>query len=107
MSVRTASNLKKNPNTAIIRPVTIIAVTDRENHDSQDVVIATTSENESFKKDIWICENGVRGNYCNSSKAQLNVEEIKESIMVGIGMSMMATKIGSLKCQVIKIEGSI
>jgi hypothetical protein len=35
-----------------------------------------------------------------------NVEEIKESITVGNGKSMMATKVRCLKCRVIQLDGS-
>jgi hypothetical protein len=54
------------------------------------VVFAATSKNESFTEDIWICDSEARRHYFNSSKALLNVEEIKESIIVGNGKSMMA-----------------
>ena len=35
-----------------------------------------------------------------------NIEEINESITVGNGKSMMATKVGSLKCRIIQVDGS-
>jgi hypothetical protein len=43
---------------AIIKPKTKIVITvTKENFDSQDVVFAATSKNESFMKDIWICDS--------------------------------------------------
>jgi hypothetical protein len=36
----------------------------------------------------------------------LNVEEMKQRITVGDGKSMLATKVGSLKCQDIQLDGS-
>jgi hypothetical protein len=35
-----------------------------------------------------------------------NVEEIKNSITVGNIKSIMVTKVGSMKCQVIQLDGS-
>jgi hypothetical protein len=68
------------------------------------VVFAATSKNEKFTDDNWICESGAFGHYCNSSKSMLNFEQIKESIMIGNGKSMMATKVGILKCQIIQLD---
>ena len=79
---------------------------DRGNHDSQDVVFATTAKNEMFTEDIWICDSGACGHYCNSTKGLFNIEEINESITVGNGKSMTATKVGSLKCRIIQVDGS-
>jgi hypothetical protein len=31
---------------------------DRDNYDSQDLVFAATSKNESVTEDIWICDSG-------------------------------------------------
>jgi hypothetical protein len=70
------------------------------------VVFAATSKSESFTEDIWICDSGTCGYYCNSSKGLINVEDIKESITVGNRNSMMATKVGNLKCRVIQLDGS-
>jgi hypothetical protein len=78
----------------------------RGNHDSQDVVFAATFKNEMFTEDIWICDSGACGHYCNSTKGLFNVEEINESITVGNGKSVMATKVGSLKCCIMQIDGS-
>jgi hypothetical protein len=57
-------------------------------------------------EDIWICDSGACGHYCKSSGVLLNVEEIKHSITVGNGKSMIPTKVGSLKFQVIQVDGS-
>jgi hypothetical protein len=76
----------------------------REEYDRQDVAFVATSKNESFTEDIWICDSGACENYCNSSKGLLNVEEIKERNIVGNGKSIMATKVGSLKCRVIQLD---
>jgi hypothetical protein len=35
-----------------------------------------------------------------------NIEEINESITVGNGKSMTTTKVGSLKCRIIQVDGS-
>jgi hypothetical protein len=70
------------------------------------VVFVATSKNEKFTEDIWIYDSGVCGYYCNSSKGLFNIEEIKESITIGNGKSMMAPKVGSLKCRVIQFGDS-
>jgi hypothetical protein len=54
-----------------------------------------------FTEDIWICDSGACGHYCDSVKAMFNLEEIKSRIKVFNGKSMMATKVGSLKCRVL------
>jgi hypothetical protein len=70
------------------------------------MVFATTSKYESFTEDIWICDSRGCGNSCNSSKGMFNVEEIKVSITVGNDKSMMATKVGRMKLQVIQLDCS-
>jgi hypothetical protein len=35
-----------------------------------------------------------------------NIEEVNESITVGIGKSMMATKVASLRCCIFQVDGS-
>jgi hypothetical protein len=79
---------------------------DRENDDLQDVVFAAASNREKFTEDIWICDSGACGHDCKSSKGLLNVEESIERITVGNRKSMMAIKVGSLKCRVIQLDGS-
>jgi hypothetical protein len=44
--------------------------------------------------------------YCNSEKGLFNVERINESITVENSKSMITTKVGSLKCCVIQIDGT-
>jgi hypothetical protein len=68
------------------------------------VVFAATAKNEMFTEDI--CDSGACGHYCNSTKGLFNIEEINESITVGTGKSMMANKVGSLKCRMIQVDGS-
>jgi hypothetical protein len=70
------------------------------------VVFAATSKNQKVREIIWICDGEACENYCNSSEGLFNVEEIKEIIMVGNGKSVTATKVGSLKCRVIQLDGS-
>jgi hypothetical protein len=44
---------------------------DRRNYMSQDVVITATSKNEIITGDIWICDSGAYGYYCNQIKFYL------------------------------------
>jgi hypothetical protein len=79
---------------------------DRGDHDSQDVVFAAPAKNEMFIEEIWICDSGACGHYCNSTKGLFHIEEINESITVDNGKRMTATKVGSLKCRVIQVDRS-
>ena len=78
----------------------------RGNFDSQDVVFAATTKTENFTENIWICDSGACGHYCASDKGMFDVQDISESITVGNGKSMTATKVGSLKCRVIQVDGA-
>jgi hypothetical protein len=46
------------------------------------------------------------GSYCNLIEGMFNEKHISETITVGNGNSMMATKVGSLKRCVIQLNGS-
>ena len=70
------------------------------------MALAATSNTEKFTDNIWICDSGACGHYCISDKGIFNVKEISESIRAGNSDIMMATKVGTLKCQAIQIDGS-
>ena len=57
--------------------------------------------------EMWICDSGACGHYCNFKAGLMNVKEICEEITVGNGNTMTATKVGDLKCKVIQLDGSI
>jgi hypothetical protein len=57
---------------------------------------SVTSNTEKFTDDIWMCDSGACGHYCISDKVLFDVKDINESIKVGNGDIMMATKVGSL-----------
>ena len=65
-----------------------------------------TSENEDLTSDIWICDSGACGHYCNFKEGLFDTREINEEITIGNGKSMIAAKVGSLKCKVIQVDGS-
>ena len=79
---------------------------ERQNFDSQDVAFMATAENEKLTKDTWICDSGACGHYCNFKEGMFNVKDISEDITIGNGKSMTATKVGSLSCKVIQVDGS-
>jgi hypothetical protein len=79
---------------------------DRPNFDSQDVVFAATSSEERISEDIWICDSGASGHYSMSIDGMFNVKDIDEKVTVGNGEKMVATKVGSLRCGVIQVDGS-
>jgi hypothetical protein len=66
----------------------------------------TTSENEDLTGDIWICDSGACGHYCNFKEGLLDTREIHEEITISNGNSMIAAKVGSLKCKFIQVDGS-
>ena len=78
----------------------------RQNYESQDVVFTATSKNGTLSDDIWICDSGACGHYCKSIEGMFNLKDIAETITVGNGDSMMATKVGSLKRRVVQLDGS-
>ena len=65
-----------------------------------------TSENEDLTSDIWICDSGACGHYCNFKEGLFDTREINEEITIGNGKSMIAAKVGSLKCKIIQVDGS-
>ena len=66
----------------------------------QDMAFVTTSENETLTNEIWICDSGACGHYCNFKEGLMNVKEICDEITLGNGKTMTATKVGDLKCKV-------
>jgi hypothetical protein len=78
---------------------------DRQMYDSQDVAFMATSENHNLSNDIWICDRGACGHYCNFKEGLFDVKEIWEDITVGNSRTMTATMVGSLKCNVIQLHG--
>jgi hypothetical protein len=70
------------------------------------MVFTAISDAEKFEDDIWICDSGASSHYCFSDRGMFDVKNINENICVGNGDFSNATKIGSLKCRVIQIEGS-
>jgi hypothetical protein len=81
---------RRKPDTSIIKPIAIIAVTTTEKTITHKILVfAVTFKNERFMEDIWICESGACRHYCKSSKGLFNAEDITESITLGNGKSMM------------------
>jgi hypothetical protein len=59
----------------------------------------------NFSSEMWILDSGASCHYCRSLEELTDVKEIDESIKIGNGDSMKATKIGNLKCEVTQIDG--
>jgi hypothetical protein len=79
---------------------------DQQFLNTQDMAFVTTSDNETLTNEIWICDSGACGHYCNFKEGLMNVKEICDEITVGNGKTMTATKVGDLKCKVIQLDGS-
>jgi hypothetical protein len=72
---------------------------------SNDVAFTTITMKNNFANDLWILDSGASCHYCQSVEGLTDVEEINESIKIGNGDLMKATKIGNLKCEVTQING--
>jgi hypothetical protein len=59
----------------------------------------------NFANDLWILESGASCHYCRSVEGLTDVKEINESIKIGNGDLMKATRIGNLKCEGTQING--
>jgi hypothetical protein len=76
MSSKAASNLRtRMADTTIINPVTVITV----------IVAKKTMAHKMSFMELWICDSGARGHYCNSEKGLFQVNSINKSITVGNG----------------------
>jgi hypothetical protein len=70
-----------------------------------DVAFTTIAMKHNFANDLWILDSGASCHYCQSVEGLTDVKEINESIKIGNGDLMKATKIGNLKCEVTQING--
>jgi hypothetical protein len=67
---------------------------------SNDAAFTTIAMKNNFANDLWILDSGASCHYCQSVEGLTDVKEINESINIGNGDSMKATKIGNLKFEV-------
>jgi hypothetical protein len=58
------------------------------------MVFAATSDAEKFDDDIWMCDSSASSYYCVSDRGMFDVIDINESIKIGNGNLLVATKIG-------------
>jgi hypothetical protein len=72
---------------------------------SNDVAFTTITMKNNFANDLWILDSGASCHYCRSVERLTDVIEINESIKIGNGDLMKATKIGNSKCEVTQING--
>lgn len=77
-----------------------------KNYESQDVVFTTISKNGMLSDEIWICDSETREYYCKSLEGIFYLKDIAETITVGYGDIMLATKVGSLRRRVVQLDGS-
>lgn len=70
------------------------------------MVFAAMISSGRFMEDIWICDSGPCGHYCVLDKGMFATGKISESIWVGKGDKMMTSKVGSLHCHVLQVDGS-
>jgi hypothetical protein len=59
----------------------------------------------NFANDLWILDSGASCHYYRSVEGLTDVKDINESIKIGNGDLMKATKIGNLKCEVTQVNG--
>jgi hypothetical protein len=66
---------------------------------SNDAAFTTIVMKNIFANDLWILDSAASCYWCQSVEGLTDVKEIDESIKIGNGHSMKATKIGNLKCE--------
>jgi gag-polypeptide of LTR copia-type len=96
----------KKKNSRVNHASTNNGYTDWPNFDSRDVIFTATASYKRINEDIWICDSGASEYYCMSIDGMFNVQDIDEKVTVGNGNKMVATKVGSLRCRVIQLDGS-
>jgi hypothetical protein len=72
---------------------------------SNDVVFTIIAMKNNFANDLRILDSGASCHYCRSVEGLTEVKEIDESIKIGNGDSVKATKIVNLKYEVTQING--
>lgn len=70
------------------------------------MVFAATASSGRFTETIWNYDSGPCGHSCVSDKGMFATGEIRESIWVGNGKIMMTSKVGSLHCYILQVDGS-
>jgi hypothetical protein len=70
-----------------------------------DVAFASIEDSKGFDKEIWIGDSGASSHYCNDNKGLFDYEFISKEITVGNGDTMIAEKIGKLRCYVEQDNG--
>jgi len=83
---------------------------DTSNHNNQnqnlnDIAFTSITMEENFSSDIWILDSGASNHFCRSMEGLTDVRDIDESIKIGNGDTMRATKVGNLKCEVTQLDG--
>jgi hypothetical protein len=72
-----------------------MTVKDTEFFNSNNVTFTTIAMKNNFANDLWILDSGASCHYCRSVEGLTDVKEINESIKIGNGDLMKATKIGN------------
>jgi hypothetical protein len=72
---------------------------------SNNVAFTTIIMKNNFANDLWILDSGASCYYCQSVEGLTDIKKIDESIKIGNGDSMKATKFGNLTCEVTQIKG--
>ena len=73
---------------------------------NQACVFATGLSNSSFGRNTWLGDTAASTHMGNSDDGMTDVEEVKQTIMIGNGKTLMATKIGTLHRVVYQDDGS-
>jgi hypothetical protein len=69
-----------------------------------NVTFTTITMKNSFSSDMWILDSVTSCHYYRSVEGLTEVREIGESIKIGNGDSMKATKVGNLKFEVTQLK---
>jgi hypothetical protein len=78
----------------------------REERRKQACVFATGLSNKTFGRNTWLGDTAASTHMGNSDEGLTDVVEIKQTIMIGNGKTLMATKMGTLHRTVFQEDGS-
>jgi hypothetical protein len=62
------------------------------------VAFALVDKSKDINNDFWIGNSGASSHYCNNDNGLFEFKLISEKITAGNGDSMIAEKVGKLKC---------
>jgi len=78
---------------------------ERKVFNSNDVAFTSIAAKNNFPNNMWIFDSGASCHYCQSLEGLTDVKDIDETIKIGNGGGMQASKTGNLNCEVTQLDG--